>query len=143
MLIKRAYKTELKPNNVQRTALLKHAGAARFAYNWGLTRKREEYQKTGKSPNAIELHRQLNQLKRTKFSLDVSGFQVRTSGDSARLGPGVQKLLRGTGRIPPIPEQETRKQQFPAHRLPQSFPQLHPAAQNWSGSLKREGLPSH
>jgi putative transposase len=67
VLIKRAYKTELKPNNVQRTALLKHAGAARFAYNWGLTRKMEEYQKTGKSPNAIELHRQLNALKRTEF----------------------------------------------------------------------------
>lgn len=31
----RAYRTELDPNNVQRTALLKHAGTARFAYNWG------------------------------------------------------------------------------------------------------------
>jgi len=67
MLIKRAYKTELDPNNVQRTILLKHAGAARFAYNWGLARRKEEYEKTGKSSNAIELHRQLNALKHTAF----------------------------------------------------------------------------
>ncbi len=30
----RGYKTELALNNEQRTLLLKHAGAARFAYNW-------------------------------------------------------------------------------------------------------------
>jgi len=59
--------TELDPNNVQRTALLKHAGVARFAYNWGLARRMEEYERTGKSSNAIELHRQLNALKKTDF----------------------------------------------------------------------------
>jgi putative transposase len=68
MKIKRAYKTELDPNNVQRTSLLRHAGAARFAYNWGLQRKKESYQATGKSPTAIDLHRELNRLKRTDYS---------------------------------------------------------------------------
>jgi putative transposase len=34
MLILRAYKTELDPNNVQCTLLAKHAGAARFTWNW-------------------------------------------------------------------------------------------------------------
>ena len=67
MKIKRAYMTELDPNNVQRTALLKHAGVARFAYNWGLARRMEEYERTGKSSNAIGLHRQLNALKKTNF----------------------------------------------------------------------------
>ena len=67
MLVKRAYKTNLDPNNVQRTAMLKHAGVARFAYNWGLARQKKEYAKTGKSSNAIGLHRQLNALKRTDF----------------------------------------------------------------------------
>lgn len=56
----RAYKTELDPNNVQRTVLLRYAGVARFAYNWGLARRIEEFEKTGKSSNAIEQHRQLN-----------------------------------------------------------------------------------
>ena len=65
--IKRAYKTELKPNRTQEKALANHSGAARFAYNWGLARKSESYRLTGKSPSAIELHRELNKLKKTTY----------------------------------------------------------------------------
>lgn len=36
MNITKSYKVELDPNNKQRTLLVKHAGVARFAYNWGL-----------------------------------------------------------------------------------------------------------
>jgi putative transposase len=63
--ILRAYKTELDPNNARRTLLLKHAGARRWAYNWGLQRKIEEYERTRKSPGARTLHRELNRLKNT------------------------------------------------------------------------------
>lgn len=63
--IQRAYKTELSLNDQQTTACRKHAGAARWAYNWGLQRKQEAYRKTGKSPSAIDLHRELNVLKQT------------------------------------------------------------------------------
>ncbi|WP_242868845.1 helix-turn-helix domain-containing protein, partial [Desulfotomaculum copahuensis] len=37
--INRAYRYELKPNVAQRILLAKHAGTARFAYNWGLARR--------------------------------------------------------------------------------------------------------
>lgn len=67
MKINRAYKTELDPNKKQLESLKKHAGSARFAFNWGLARRIEEYKKTGKSPNAIEQHKQLNALKETEF----------------------------------------------------------------------------
>jgi len=67
MLVNRAYKAELDLNNVQRTTCLRHAGTARFTYNWGLQRKKESYQATGRSPTAIDLHRELNRLKRTDF----------------------------------------------------------------------------
>jgi putative transposase len=63
--IQRAYKTELDLNNEQLTACRKHAGAARWAYNWGLARKQEAYHATSKSPSAIDLHRELNALKQT------------------------------------------------------------------------------
>jgi putative transposase len=61
----RAYKTALDLTNEQTTACRKHAGAARWAYNWGLARKQEAYRTTGKSPSAIDLHRELNALKQT------------------------------------------------------------------------------
>lgn len=67
MKILRAYKTELDLNNRQRTACLKHAGAARYAYNWGLARKQAAYKAGEKVPTAIDLHRELNALKKTEL----------------------------------------------------------------------------
>jgi putative transposase len=40
MKVVRGYKTALDLNDEQRTACLKHAGASRFAYNWGLARSK-------------------------------------------------------------------------------------------------------
>jgi len=67
MLVQQSYRYELKPNNKQRTLLVKHAGTARFAYNWGLVRRIKEYNATGKSCRAMEQHRQLNILKKTEY----------------------------------------------------------------------------
>ena len=61
--MQRGYKTELKPNNKQKTALAKHAGVARYAYNWALGRVID---KTSK-PNAIQLHKEWNVWKKAKL----------------------------------------------------------------------------
>jgi putative transposase len=66
MAVQRAYKTELDLNNHQVAACRQHAGAARWAYNWGLQIKQERYRATKRSPTAIELHRELNALKKTE-----------------------------------------------------------------------------
>ena len=68
MKVVRGYKTELDLTNEQRTACLKHAGASRFAYNWGLARSKEVYRTIGKRPNAIALHKELNALKQSEYS---------------------------------------------------------------------------
>ncbi len=72
--IQRAYKVELDLNNKQITACKKHAGAARWTYNWGLQRKQDAYRTTGKSPTAMDLHKELNALKQTEvpWMYDVS-----------------------------------------------------------------------
>jgi putative transposase len=75
MEITRGYKTELDLNNQQRTLCLRHAGCARYAYNWGLARKQAAYAarkaaadpKSVKIPTAIDLHRELNALKQNEF----------------------------------------------------------------------------
>ena len=68
MIVLRAFRTELDLNNVQKTACARHAGAARFSFNWGLSRKMEAYQAGEKTPTAIDLHRELNALKKTEFA---------------------------------------------------------------------------
>jgi putative transposase len=62
------YKTELDLNNKQKTSCLKHAGTARYAYNWALVKKSEAYKKGEKIPTALDLHRALNKLKKTELS---------------------------------------------------------------------------
>jgi putative transposase len=63
--IQRASKPALDLNHEQITACRKHAGAARWASNWGVARKLEAYRTTGKNPSAIARHRELNALQRT------------------------------------------------------------------------------
>jgi putative transposase len=67
MLIKKAYRYELKPNSFKRILLAKHAGTSRFAYNWGLSQRIEIYEKDKSTTNAIEQHRLLNSLKAQTF----------------------------------------------------------------------------
>ncbi len=67
MKIHKAYRYELNPNVAERILLAKHAGCARFAFNWGLQKRIELYEKDKKSTNAIEQHRLLNSLKGTDY----------------------------------------------------------------------------
>ena len=77
MKILRAYKTELDPNDKQRTAFRRAAGCARWAYDWGLRKKKDAYIARKKAiasgvsktdappvPSAIDLHKELNLLKK-------------------------------------------------------------------------------
>src|SRR3989442_778223 len=66
--IHRAYKTELNPNETQRLQFQRHAGAARFAYNWGLERVKSAYSNGSRVPSAMDLHKELNGLKETKLA---------------------------------------------------------------------------
>lgn len=63
----RGYQTELDLNNAQITACKKHAGCARSAYNWGLSRKQAARQAGNRMPSARDLHKELNALKATDF----------------------------------------------------------------------------
>src|SRR2546426_1772611 len=74
MKLFRAYKTELAPDDAQIASLYRHAGAARFAYNWGLEWKSNVHMYNLlphpklKTPTAVDLHRELNRLKKGKLS---------------------------------------------------------------------------
>lgn len=63
----RGYKTELDLTNEQITACMKHAGCARFAYNWGLAQCEEAYRTTKKFLTSKELYRRLNALKSSEY----------------------------------------------------------------------------
>ena len=64
-MVRQAFRYELAPTATQRAALSNHAGAARWAWNWGLSARRKAWRRRGQTLGAVELHRLLNHLKRT------------------------------------------------------------------------------
>jgi len=62
MIIRRAYKTELDPNNKQCTMMGRCCGTARFVYNWGLTEWKQWYE-DGKKPSEYSLRKHFNSVK--------------------------------------------------------------------------------
>jgi putative transposase len=65
----RAYRFALDPSRAQERALRSHAGAARFAWNWGLAKCQERYAAEGKWYSAADLHRLWNAQKKADPAL--------------------------------------------------------------------------
>ena len=62
----RAYKTELDPNNKQRTQLVRYCGVSRFVYNWALADRKAQYEQ-GVSVSMYEQKKRFNALKDEQF----------------------------------------------------------------------------
>jgi len=67
--VHQAYLFALDPGPAQERALRSHAGAARFAWNWGLARCKERYEAEGRWYSAVELHRLWNAEKKADPAL--------------------------------------------------------------------------
>ena len=64
-----AYRFALNPGSAQERMLRSHAGAARFAWNWGLARCKERYEAESSWYSAAELHRLWNAEKKADPAL--------------------------------------------------------------------------
>ena len=60
----KSIKIMLLPNNVQKTRLFQHAGAARFIYNWVLAKEEENYKTGGKFLSYYDLCKELTEIKK-------------------------------------------------------------------------------
>ncbi|MHB1594116.1 MAG: IS607 family element RNA-guided endonuclease TnpB [Streptosporangiaceae bacterium] len=69
MKVSQAYRFALDPTPAQEAMLRSHAGAARFAWNWGLAKCRERYEAEGKWYSAIDLHKLWNAEKKADPAL--------------------------------------------------------------------------
>jgi putative transposase len=64
-----AYRFALDPSAAQERALRSHAGAARFAWNWGLGKCQERYEAEGKWYSGTSLHKLWNAQKKADPAL--------------------------------------------------------------------------
>ena len=118
-LIYKSYKVELDPTNVQITNMKKNIGAARFAYNWGLKKKKEAYEQKIKTPSAIDLHRELNVLKKTDitWAYECSKWTMQNALrdlDNAfnRFFSNCKKGIKGKKGYPKFKSKRNDKQSF-------------------------------
>ncbi len=65
MIVRQAYRYELAPTKYEEECLLRHAGTARFAYNWAIERCRRALAGGERPPSGWRLHREWNAWKRT------------------------------------------------------------------------------
>src|SRR5437763_15436109 len=68
-MIRQAYRFALDPSAAQEQMLRSHAGAARFAWNWGLAKCQERYDAERRWYSAAELHKLWNAEKRADLRL--------------------------------------------------------------------------
>ena len=109
MKINSAYKYELKPNVAQRIHLAKHAGVARFAFNWGLAKRIELYEKDKKTTNAIEQHRLLNSLiQGVAIGIDVGLTSFATLSDGNKI-MAPKPLAKNLKQLRKISKKHSRK----------------------------------
>jgi putative transposase len=118
-LIYKSYKVELDPTNVQITKMKKNIGAARFAYNWGLKKKQEALEQKIKTPSAIDLHRELNVLKKSDipwaYECSKCSFQEALRDlDNAfnRFFSNCKKGIKGKKGFPKFKSKRNDKQSF-------------------------------
>lgn len=64
MKVNQAYRFTLDPTPARERAIWSHAGAARFAWNWGLAKCKERYEAEGKWYSAVDLHKLWNAEKK-------------------------------------------------------------------------------
>jgi putative transposase len=69
MQVRHAYRFALEPTPAQERLLRSHAGAARFAWNWGLARCRERYASERRWYSAMDLHKLWNVAKTADLAL--------------------------------------------------------------------------
>ena len=95
-VISRAHKIKLKPNKAQSVLLAKTAGTARFAYNWGLAKWNELYEK-GEKCDAYMLSRMWTQ-ERPDWAREVYNGSARRS--LFNLGGAYKAFFHGFSKHP-------------------------------------------
>jgi putative transposase len=117
VVVRRAFRYQLRPTAVQRASLARAAGARRFVYNWALRRWLDHYREAGRTISRSELSAELTQLKRQP------GYEWLQEVDSQLLQQALVDLRRAFGaffeRRAGFPHFLSRKATRQSFRIPQ------------------------
>jgi putative transposase len=121
--IQTTYRYRLDPTAEQAKLLLQFAGARRFVWNWGLDRKQDYYQKTGKTLGFSDLCKELTILKQQPETAWLRQIDSQSLQQALRdLENAFQhffRRLRSGEKQKGFPKFKSRKTDTPRFRIPQ------------------------
>ncbi|KAA0257551.1 IS200/IS605 family element transposase accessory protein TnpB [Deferribacter autotrophicus] len=106
-----AHKIRLDPNNKQITYFKKACGVARFVWNWALENWEKQY-KTGKKPNALELKKQFNSIKRKEYPFVLEVTKYASQQPFLQLQEAFGRYFKGLARKPRFKKKKSNKDSF-------------------------------
>ncbi len=112
MLIHRSYKIPLKLNNKEKFVFTKHAGVARFAWNWGLALCKEKLDRKELVPNDYELSRILNSIKKEQFSWMYECSKAAPQKALEHLGKAFKRFFAKKSKFPKFKKKNRSIQSF-------------------------------
>lgn len=114
---RKAYRFRLYPNATQLERFVQFAGASRFVFNWGLARRSEHYQVTGKGlPNKV-LSSELTALKKQPDTAWLKDMHSQALQQALRdLDRAFDNFFAGRSRYPRF---KSRKSSPLSFRMPQ------------------------
>lgn len=100
-IVYKSYKTELDPNNKQKTLFKKNCGVSRFAYNWGLATLEEDYKNEKKlKPNYIQINNLFNSIKKEKYPWVLEASKWSSSSGLQNLETAFKKFFNKQASFP-------------------------------------------
>jgi putative transposase len=96
----KSLKVRLEFNNAEQTLASQHAGAARYAYNWGLEKSQKAIESGAKRPSAIQLHKDWVVFKHTEATWAQSLSKCAPQEAFRNLAKAYQRSfqMKGVGR---------------------------------------------
>ena len=128
----------LIPNNKQKTRLFQYANTARFAYNWALGRKKENYKNGGKFISDRDLRKEFTQLKKTEeyawlneISNNVTKQAIKDACDAYK------RFLKGYSKFPKFKSRKFSKPSFYQDNVKIKFTNTHVKVEGFATSKKK------
>ena len=134
----KSMKVRLKPNNKQLTKLFQYANAARFTYNWTITREQENYKQGNKFLTDNDLRKEFTQLKKlTEYQWlnDISNNVTKQAIKDAC--NTYKKFFKGQCKYPKFKTKKRSTPSFYQDNIKIRFTDTHVKVEGFSMSKKK------
>ena len=134
----KSIKVMLLPNNKQKTKLFQYANTARFAYNWAISRERENYKSGGKFISDNDLRKEFTQLKKqddykwlNNISNNVTKQAIKDACNSYK------RFFKGQSKFPKFKSKKKSTPSFYQDNIKIKFSETHVKVEGFSVSKKQ------